>query len=249
MITRSVVKYIQSLGDKKAREQEGRVVVEGPKIIAELLKEQPEAVKHVYATKKWLSQFEHTLPASADAEEVSEQELSRISFLSSPSDILSLVELPHPEPFKPSPHGFTLLLDQIQDPGNLGTIIRTGDWFGIGHIMCSPDTADAFSPKVVQASMGSVFRIQVHYADLSQIIQAHDRILVFAAVLDGRSIDEVKPVTPGFLIIGNESKGVSAELRKDAVQGITIPRLGGAESLNAAVATGVLLSWLTRPVT
>jgi TrmH family RNA methyltransferase len=138
----------------------------------------------------------------------------------------------------------TLILDQIQDPGNMGTIIRTCDWFGITNIVCSPDTADVFSPKVVQSSMGSIFRVDVRYEDLDQYVDKLQNIPVYAATLKGESMLDQKFEHPSCLIIGNESKGVSASLLNKANKFISIPKLGEAESLNAAVATGILLSRL-----
>ena len=140
--------------------------------------------------------------------------------------------------------GISLMLDSLQDPGNMGTIIRTADWFGVRQLVCSPDCADAFAPKVVQGSMGSIVRVQLLYTPLAAFVQQHPGLKLYAATLGGEPLAKTGAIKEGMLVIGNEGRGVSPELLAACYRQITIPRLGHAESLNAAVATGILLSHL-----
>ena len=167
------------------------------------------------------------------------QELERISFLQTPNEVLGIFKKPA---FGASSHKISLMLDTIQDPGNLGTIIRCADWFGISQVICSPDSADAFNPKVVQSSMGGVARVQVIYSSLTDYLTEHANIPTYAAVLNGTDIRQLEPLKEGIIIIGNESKGISEPVMALCRHRITIPRTGQAESLNAAVATGIILS-------
>ena len=244
MITKLQVKYIQSLGQKKFRDQEGVFVAEGPKIINELLGAGIVALQALYATHEWIQA--HTallqqLPVSAA--EVKDHELERISFLQTPNAVAGIFKKPvHDKAF--SLEGCLLMLDGIQDPGNMGTIIRIADWFGINTIMCSTDCVDAFAPKVVQGSMGSVVRVNTVYADLPELAKANKDLILYAATLNGENINRMQPLQKGVIVIGNESKGIRPELLASCTQRITIPRIGHAESLNAAVATGIILSRL-----
>jgi TrmH family RNA methyltransferase len=244
MITKSEIKYIQSLAHKKFREQEGCFVVEGLKMVTELITQFPHLAVKVYITANGISQLGNILPKNINCIEVEEHELMKLSFLTTHQQILALVKLPQFNNSNLSAAGLTLILDQIQDPGNLGTIIRTCDWFGVSNIVCSPDTADAYSPKVVQSSMGSVLRVNIQYADLQVYLEGLHDIPVYAASLKGESILKLNFEFPSCLIIGNESKGISASLLEKANKFISIPKIGEAESLNAAVATGILLSKL-----
>jgi RNA methyltransferase, TrmH family len=243
MITKSQVKYIQSLGQKKLRDQDQVFVAEGPKVINELLATgfiQPVAL---YAVKEWLQEQEagflnQQLPATV----ISEAILESISFLSTPNRVLGIFKKPTPNPFPDFSKGISLMLDDIQDPGNLGTIIRTADWFGVSQIICSPSTADAYAPKVVQSTMGSIARVQLLYGDLDTIINTHPTAKLYAATLAGKPLYQLDKIDQGVIVIGNESKGVRPSIVKLACEQITIPRTGKAESLNAAVATGIILS-------
>jgi len=240
MITRSELKYIQSLAHKKFRESEGSFILEGVKMVSELIHTYPQLVVKIFAVQSWLDQNSKNLPKNIICQEVTEEELSKLSFLTTAQQVVCLSKIPV---FENKENGqITLLLDQIQDPGNLGTIIRTCDWFGIDRVICSMDTADVFSPKVVQSSMGSVLRVNVQYLSLDVFLDEHPNCEIFAATLDGDDVQTVTVGAPAILIIGNESKGVSPSILKRATKKISIPRVGNAESLNAAVATGILLS-------
>jgi RNA methyltransferase, TrmH family len=176
-------------------------------------------------------------------EVITEAELARISSLSAPNEVLGIFSKPVFEP-NDLAHSFTLMLDGIQDPGNLGSIIRSADWFGVRTIVCSRDCADNFNSKVVQSTMGSLARVQLIYDDLPAFINKTKLPPIYATTLNGRSLYEMKPLKEGVLIIGNESKGISQELLSVVKNHITIPRKGQAESLNAGVAAGIVLAYL-----
>jgi RNA methyltransferase, TrmH family len=243
MITKSQVKYIQSLGQKKLRDQDQVFVAEGPKIINELLAVGFMEPVALYAVKEWLQEQDggfvnRRLPATV----VSEALLENISFLSTPNRVLGIFKKPKPNPFPDFSEGIWLMLDDIQDPGNLGTIIRTADWFGVSQIVCSINTADAYAPKVVQSTMGSIARVQLRYADLDAIIHTHPSLKLYTATLAGKPLHQLDKISQGVIVIGNESKGIRSSIVNAAYQQITIPGTGKAESLNAAVATGIILS-------
>jgi RNA methyltransferase, TrmH family len=244
MLTKSQIKYIQSLNQKKFREENGVFIAEGPKIINELL-----AAKHIepvaiYATAPWWRQndeIKNEVPFVHFAE-ISESELSSVSSLSTPNQVIGIFKRPVVYDAPDYRLGVTLLLDNIQDPGNMGTIIRIADWFAITHIVTSPDSADVYNPKVVQASMGSIARVHVLSHELKDFIEKYPGIAVYAATLNGKPLQDFGKVRTGFLVVGNESKGISETMQQLATHHITIPKYGEAESLNAAVATGIILS-------
>jgi TrmH family RNA methyltransferase len=235
MISNNEVKYIQSLSHKKNRDAEGVFIAETPKLVKELLQSNV-MIRKVYATKDWE-------PARKDinAVEIDEIALKRISQLETPNKVFLIAEKKK-LPLLQLDNRFTLVLDGIQDPGNLGTIIRIADWFGIYQILASKDTADCYNPKAVQSSMGSIGRVNIWYNELAPVL-GDTSVPVYGALLHGRSVYKMEH-TPqeGVLIIGNESKGIREPLLSLIQHPVTIPRIGGAESLNAAVATGILLS-------
>ena len=242
MLSKSRLKYIQTLGQKKFRLQEGCFLAEGPKLVAELLAEKRAAVLEIFALEEWITSNE-SLIGAMNCSKVSEQELEKISQLNTPNLVVALVKQfgdAAPDPVE----GLILALDNIQDPGNLGTIIRIADWFGIKQIICSEGTADCYNPKVVQATMGSIARVAVFYTDLATWLSAQASTGIYAAVLEGKDIRKMDPLKEGILLIGNESKGISPEILALANHRITIPQKGKAESLNAAVAAGIILSHL-----
>ena len=249
MVTKSEVKYIQSLAHKKFRDEEKLFVLEGVKIVGELLKEFPHRVKKLFALESWIATHASIVPSSVEVVAVLSYELEKISFLQHPNEVVALVDMPAVRPAKPMEHGITLVLDQLQDPGNLGTIIRTCDWFGIKQIICSVDTVDAFNPKVVQSAMGSIMRIDIIYTDLADFFLSSKGVPIYAAVLHGESVFKTSFLRPCFLLIGNESKGISEQLLSIASNKITIPKIGAAESLNAAVATGIILAEMSAEIT
>lgn len=242
MISKSDVKYIQSLSHKKFREEEGVFIVEGVKMVNELIEEFPSQIMHIYALQSWVDQHPELTSLNRPYSIISEQELGRISHLTTANEVLCLVSIPKSQVDFTNPSGITLVLDQIQDPGNLGTIIRTCDWFGIHHIICSTDTVDAYNPKTVQSAKGSLLRVKITYTELSTYFSAIKEVPVYAAVLGGQSIQEVKFIQPAVLIIGNEANGISAEVLRYATEKIAIPKLGKADSLNAAIASAIIIS-------
>ena len=240
MITRNQVKYIQSLGQKKCRDADHVFIAEGPKIVNELLNSENCNVIQIYALKDWII----STKTNAEVIEVSPGELEKISQLTTPNQVLAIVKTMKWEDDPVMKGNISLALDTIQDPGNMGTIIRLADWFGIRNILCSLDCADVYNPKVVQASMGSITRVRVEYVDLSAFLKANSDIRIYATVLSGKDITKMERISEGIIAIGNESRGVSQEILALANVQITIPGKGKAESLNAAVATGIILSHL-----
>jgi TrmH family RNA methyltransferase len=244
MLSKTIVKYIQSLAHKKLRDEHGVFIAEGPKVIPELLVSKKFVCKIICANKNWLDENEILLTnLSADVHEINEIELEKISQLQTPNKVLA-VFFKNEEPAIHLSNTVSLMLDEIQDPGNMGTIIRTADWFGIKNIICSNECVDYYNPKVVQASMGSVSRVNIIYKELEAFIDEHKGIKMYAATLGGKTLTSFGKITEGFVLIGNESKGVKENLVRLSFGEITIPKYGGAESLNAAVACGIILSYI-----
>ena len=237
MISNSELKYIQSFAHKKHWAEESVFIVEGPKMLEELLASN-WVIRKIIALPDWV-QSQGALPA--ELVEVDEIMLERLSLLQTPNKVMAIVEKKKEEqPLLYKDHS-TLLLDGIQDPGNLGTIIRTADWFGLEQIVVSADTASCFNPKVIQSTMGSILRVEVIVADLEALIQS-SKMPIYGAVLEGKSIQTTELAKEGIVVIGNESKGIRSPLLSMITHPITIPKYGAAESLNAAVATGIILA-------
>jgi TrmH family RNA methyltransferase len=243
MFSKSTVKYIQSLQHKKFRDEEGCFVAEGPKLVKELLEGAIFQCRNVYALQEWAEQQDAKLLQVLDTklQIIRDFELEKISSLTKANLVLAVFEKKKPEIYPAITNRITLLLDDIQDPGNLGTIIRIADWFGIGNIVCSLQTADMYNAKVVQSTMASLQRVNLIYTDLKDWLEKQTMVKKYAATLQGKPVKSFNALTEGILIIGNESKGVSEPVMKLADEKITIPRIGEAESLNAAVATGIIL--------
>jgi TrmH family RNA methyltransferase len=238
MLNRNEVKYIQSLYHKKNRNKEEVFIAEGIKIVAELINA-GFSIKKIYGVKDWISVNSNI----SNAVEISEDELNKISNLETPNKVLAIFYKKNIAQLPELKNKISLVLDGIQDPGNLGTIIRIADWFGIENIIASDDTADLYNPKVIQSTMGSIARVHIFYIDLKSFFQSN-KILVMGAVLNGDNIASLKKISEALLVIGNESKGIRADVEQYIQHRITIPKTGDAESLNAAVATGIILSWL-----
>jgi TrmH family RNA methyltransferase len=243
VLSKSHIKYIQSLHHKKFRQQEAVFFAEGDKLVIELLQSGKFVCKQLIALQGWLHENEILIRKYFKGEcfEAKDFELEKISALSTPNHVLAVFEIAK-EQAVIAKKKITLLLDDIQDPGNLGTIIRIADWFGIEAIICSDNSADVYNPKVVQSTMGSIARVNIVYMDLMKWLQKNEGIKIYATALKGDNVTETKKVQEAIIIIGNESKGVSYELLEIADEKITIPKIGKAESLNAAVATGIILS-------
>lgn len=237
MINKNELKYIQSFAHKKHWAQESVFIIEGPKMLQEAIQAN-WVIEKIYATKEWDANLGNS---GGDIEEIDDIMLSRISHLQTPNQVVALVQkkqYTNPVHYEDN---FTIILDGIQDPGNLGTIIRTADWFGIQQIVVTEDTAGLYNPKVIQSTMGSCFRVNVQVADIGSILK-DSKLPVVGTLLNGSSVYEASMPPKGFLIIGNESKGIRPNLKEFITQPISIPSFGNAESLNAAVAAGIVLS-------
>lgn len=230
---------------KKFRKQHGLFVVEGVKSVREFLSSDYH-IHSLYTTAEARTKMGN-LPQNIKCVELQEREFQKISALTQPQGVLALVHLPQTEAFDwpviRAQH--SLVLDDVQDPGNLGTIIRTAEWFGIRHIFCSIGTVDAFNPKVVQATMGSLARVKLYYTPLATFLE-EAALPSFGALLDGQSIYETDFGSAGLIIMGNEGNGISKNIQEHVAQAVTIPRIGAAESLNVAVATTIFCSELAR---
>lgn len=247
MLLKSQIKYIQSLGQKKFRDAENVFVAEGPKIVKELINGSGTQPVTLFAVKDWIDLNVQWVRSHGSQQliEITQFELERLSGLSTPNMVLGIFQKPGfaPPSFNKK---INLILDKIQDPGNLGTIIRIADWFGLNQIVCSKESADAFNAKTIQASMGSICRVSVLYEDLLPFLKAHDQIPRYATVLGGSNLFEMGPMEEGMILIGNESQGLDPELVRICGHRLSIPGKGRAESLNAAIATGIILSHLIK---
>jgi TrmH family RNA methyltransferase len=247
MLSKSQIKYISSLKVKKYRELHGEFIAEGTKLVTELLSSNFKPVA-LYAVKEWF--IENKLPTGfkADVVEITETEMARITTLSTPSPCLLILQTRniHFDALTAEKE-LVLMLDEIKDPGNLGTIIRTADWFGFKHIVCSPDTVDLYNPKTIQSTMGSVARVDVSYQNLDDIFKKTNKnVAIYGSLLDGENILHKKLSTNGFIVIGNESKGISEKIRNYINEKIFIPAYHSEldtdrpESLNASIATAII---------
>ncbi len=240
MLSKSQLKLITSLRQKKYRNSHKLFFAEGIKVVNEFLASDFK-VHTIFCTVD----FSHTL-SSHKVELISDVELQKISLLKNSNQVLGLFEIPSEKEIETS--GFTVVLDAVNDPGNLGTIIRLCDWFGVAQIVCSTDTVDCYNPKVVQASMGSLTRISVSYTDLKEYLIFTD-LPIYAAVMDGENVYESKLKKDAILVMGNEANGMSKEILELITDTLTIPKFGEfqeTESLNVATATAILLSEFRR---
>ena len=249
MITRADIRLVRSLADKRSRDESRLFVAEGVKLISELLASGLK-VRRLYASAEALD----ALPAASVAEPATDKELERLSLLKSPSSCVAVVEQPRCSLDPAALCGrLVLALDDVQNPGNLGTLIRLADWFGIGDIVCSPSSADCFNPKVVQATMGAILRVRVHYAPLERFLGAMRDAgePVYGTVLEGGENIYTARLSPhGVLVAGNEGRGISDATARMLTHRIFIPQYPadrcGSESLNVAVATAVACAEFRR---
>ena len=263
MLLKNQLKFVTSLKQKKNREAQQLFIAEGTKVVAELLNSSI-IVKQLFATSQFLG--DKKIDRTTECFEIKASELERISLLTTPNEVLAICEIPNYELVTDElENKLTLVLDDIKDPGNLGTIIRIADWFGIEHIICSTETVETYNPKVVQATMGSIARVKIHRMDLPEFFkveglpagQAGSKLKVdsFGAVLNGENIYSKTLPANGLVVIGNESRGISEELLPHIKNKIGIPSFssykpGGesAESLNAAIATAIICSEFRRRI-
>lgn len=249
MISKNQLKNIVALQQKKSREETGLSTAEGIKVIEDLLISKIK-VKEIYATSDWLDDYSARLEKSSIAYyEVSEVELKKISNLSTPNKVLAVLEVPNYEINNASfDLGLTLYLDDIRDPGNLGTIVRTAEWFGIKQIICSENSTELFSPKAIQSSMGSLFRMPIATGNLRAIFETKINCPIYGAFMEGESIFEVNEFKNGILVIGNEANGISDTNKNLISKKISIPSAATSkgESLNAALACGIFCAEFFR---
>ena len=230
---------------QKFRKELGLFVVEGRKMVEELLHSRFETVG-LYATEAFLTDH----PAFTEAEVVTEVQMQQMSGQDTPPGILAVVRIPEQGDIKTSSR-FVLALDGIANPGNMGTLIRTAEWFGISDVVCSMDCVELWNPKTVQATMGSLFRVKVWKTDLAAYLQKakSEGKAVFGALLEGENLFQMKTKPEGIVVIGSESHGIRPEVLPYVTLPVTIPRGGGSttESLNAAVAGGIIIAEMTKP--
>ena len=224
------IKFINSLNRKKNRDESGLFIVEGVKVVNELIDSEYQ-IEKIYATENWGSDITF--------EKISPKELGRITQLKSPNKVLALAK--KPENLEILNNTTSIVIDHVNDPGNLGTIIRTADWFGIRQVICSEESVDVFNSKVVMATMGSLFRVNVVYTNLEKYL-SETKIPVYGALLDGESIYNTKFENPSLLLLGSESHGIDKKLFPFIIHKTTIPGSGTAESLNLGISTALFAS-------
>lgn len=244
MISKNQIKYLRSLETKKGRKKEMAFVAEGPKVVADLMEIQTPL--HVFATYSWTDGGK-----VKDVVTVTDDELRKISFLQHPQQVLAVFPMFKDDVVTVDQSKLSLVLDGVQDPGNLGTIIRIADWFGITDIFCSAETADVYNPKVVQATMGSIARVRVIYTDLCAMLSSlPSDFPVYGTFLDGDDIYSKELPSTGLVVMGNEGKGISAPVSEYINNRLLIPNYPQdrktADSLNVAVATAIVCSEFRR---
>lgn len=245
MLSKNQIKEIRKLHISKYRRQEKSFIIEGPKIVAEFINSKYKVTK-VFALEEWTNE---NYSIHKNIERISPKELQAISLLKTPNKVLAIAFYPDENTFNYNKNDLILALDSIQDPGNLGTIIRIADWFGINKLVCSSETADAYNPKVVQASMGAHTRVNFCYTNLEDwLSKLSVDTPIYGTLLEGDNIYETELCNNGVIVIGNEGNGISPQIQSLIKQRITIPAYGESmmESLNAAVATAIVCSEFRR---
>lgn len=242
MLSKNQAKFIASLKLKKQRQIHQAFIAEGDKLVNEIIASDL-IVERIFALPTWIAKNPYQKgPNQAQTIEINADEMKKISSLKTPSSVLAVVKTRNADNTGVlSPNERYLVLDEIQDPGNLGTIIRSADWFGFKEIICSDNCADCYNPKVVQATMGSIARVKLHYCDLAQCFDENADIPIYGAILDGKPLKQVEFPEGCFIVIGNEGRGIGAETIKRLDKGFLIEGKGEAESLNAAIAAAITL--------
>lgn len=249
MLSKALQKRISALENKKQRKESGLFVAEGGKTVLDLLSAGLKA-ERLIATTEWLQ--EHKLQLGADVVEVSNSEMKQISFQQAPQGVLGIFHQPqHESDFSAPQNELCLALDNVQDPGNLGTIVRIADWFGIENIFCSIGTADIYNPKTIQATMGAIARVKVHYVDLPALINSiKEKAPIYGTFLDGEDIYRKELKNYGLIIMGNEGNGIGKECAGQVTERLFIPNYPAgretSESLNVSVATAIICSEFRR---
>ncbi len=241
MLSKANIKYIRSLQQKKYRQRYDKFIVEGTKIISEILQYPNIDIEYMIASSSWLQKYSHLYPHIPIIES-NEKIMKELSSFNTPSDVLVVIPTLSPSLDENIiQNDISLFLDGIQDPGNLGTILRIADWFGIQHVFLGEGTVDLYNPKVIQSSMGAFLRVHCFHYSIENLAEQFPNIPIMGADLQGDNIFELSPEKKkGIIVIGNEGNGISNETRKYIHQRINIPAHGKAESLNAAVATGII---------
>ena len=242
MISKSKISYIKSLASKKSRLKYGCFVAEGNKIAIEILNNN-WAIEQIYATQQFVDENQFRFDKNK-IEIITKDDIDRISSLQAPTDVIIILKIPTTKKTEIAKHSWSLALDGIQDPGNFGTIIRTADWFGITQIFASAECADLYNSKTIQATMGSFLRTTIQYVDLENLIAENKFEQIAVAVMNGKKLEETNFAKSGLLILGSEGKGVAKNIISKATHPITIAGKGHTESLNVAVAAGIICSQL-----
>jgi TrmH family RNA methyltransferase len=267
MLTKAEIQRLRSLREKKHREELGFFVVEGEKVVGELLNAD-FAFEEIYATDDWFAGREtssaelsaeaaakakprHTTGGSPDAQTriitLTPDEMSRASHFPTPSSVLAVGKIRHtPLEAGALARGLTLALDGVQDPGNVGTLLRIADWFALDRVLLSPDCADLFHQKVINASMGSFARVKVHTTDLAAAFEDITGVPILGCELTGNSVHTLGSLSNAIIVIGSEGSGISSDVREYLTETITIPHYGGAESLNAGIAAAIVCDNIRR---
>ena len=244
-LTKTELSRLRALRDKKHREAAGLFVIEGEKVVGELLAA-GYPLQEIYATAAWTRSEPFQRPGSPQVFHVTDDEMARVSHFPTPSTVLAVGKIARrPLVAGALDHGLTLALDGIQDPGNVGTLLRLADWFALDRVLLSPDCADLFSQKVINASMGSFARVAVHTAPLAAAL-AGLAVPVLGCDLQGADVHALEPRRDAVIVIGSEGRGLSPDVQARVTQRVTIPRYGGAESLNAAIAAAIVCDNLRR---
>lgn len=253
MVSKQVTKIVQNLEKKKFRDKYNLFKTEGEKLVGELLRS-PFGIRTVIALPEWMERHPD-VPAGATLHEATEREMQALSNFPSPPPVIALAEIPsYTCDFNTLARQITLGLNGIQDPGNLGTILRVADWFGIRDILCDADCASPYNPKCVQASMGAIFRVRTHHVRLPDAIRRlrDAEVPVYGTFLDGDNIYTTPLPTRGLILMGNEGKGIAPDIEALTDHRLTIPAFAGegpsGESLNVGVATGIVLSEFKRRI-
>lgn len=250
MISKNQIKYIHQLELKKFRKQEGLFIAEGHKVVGDLLRAGFKP-RQIFAVQDWITDNSSQLSVlDSQLSEVNLEELTRLSLLQHPQQVLALFPIPDEQPIPSPKNALSILLDNVQDPGNLGTIIRIADWFGIDTIYCSLGTVDAWNPKVVQATMGSIARVHIKYVDPQLLFDSlPDKFPVYGTFLDGDNIYTQQLSQQGIIVMGNEGNGISDAVRSRVTHKLLIPDFhkgDTADSLNVAIATAITCSEFRR---
>jgi RNA methyltransferase, TrmH family len=252
MLSKNQIKNISALHHKKFRREENLFIAEGEKVVKDLLNSGFK-VKALYGTQEFFQRLSNGVIISKEVEMIliTDDELRKISALSNPQHVLAVTEIPGEERKIDFENGLKLVLDDINDPGNLGTLIRIAAWFGIDEIICSHHSVDCFNPKVVQSAMGALFQTHLYYRDLIEIFnmnKSQRKLPVYGTVLDGKNIYKEKLSKDAFILVGNESSGINQDLLAFISDKITIPSFGGKkiDSLNVAIATGIVCAEFRR---